>query len=337
MEPRFENEQVEGGSDLRRAIPCGAILPSPTSKTMAEASEEHTTTKKRARNFCFTDFELLEWGQYQLTYKDVVRYVGIGRETCPKTRRVHYQGWMQFVSPKTWALAKTWVQVLSKKTHLEICRGSPEKNEIYCRKGGAFSSFGSFKTHGQRTELESVKKCLDEEGDMWLVAQDHFREFCKFPKALQMYSAMRNARIDPPWRNVEVILISGPTGTGKTRMGVRLARAHGGGWYMMHGGDMQWFDGYTRQKALLIDEYANQVKITKLLGYLDGHRQRLPVKGTFTHAHWDLVIITTNLDRLHAQANPAHQDALERRITRRIVLDHRPALLRQDVVMGQET
>jgi len=87
----------------------------------------------------------------------------------------------------------------------------------------------------------------------------------------------------------------------------------------------------------VIDEYANQVKITRLLGILDGHLLRLNMKGTFGYANWDLVIITTNLDVLHSKANPLHQDALERRITRRIVMDYRPALLRQDVVMGQET
>ncbi len=304
---------------------------------MAEALEGDKSKTKTSRNFCFTDFELLEWGQFQLTYKDVVRYVAVGREICPKTKMPHYQGWLQFVSPKTWRNAKAWVATMSNKVHLEVCRGSVEANEEYCRKDGAFASWGAFKVQGQRTEWESVKKTLDEGGTMWDVAQDHFREFMKYPKALVLYKAMRDARLDRPWRQCEVTLIHGPTGTGKTRMAIREAKASDGGWYMMHGAGMRWWDGYTGQRNLVIDEYANQVKITTLLGLLDGHPKRLEVKGTFAHANWLKVWITTNLewDDIHPKADWRHRDALDRRITRRVNMD-RPLLQRQDVVMDQE-
>lgn len=56
-----------------------------------------------------------------------------------------------------------------------------------------------------------------------------------------------------------------------------------------------WWDGYTGQKAIVIDEfYGSWMKYNVLLTILDGYALRLEVKGGFTWASYDMVIITSN-------------------------------------------
>lgn len=56
-----------------------------------------------------------------------------------------------------------------------------------------------------------------------------------------------------------------------------------------------WWDGYDGQKAIVIDEfYGSWMRYSVLLRVLDGHPYRLDVKGAFTWANYDLVIITSN-------------------------------------------
>jgi hypothetical protein len=88
--------------------------------------------------------------------------------------------------------------------------------------------------------------------------------------------------------------------------------------FKISGDALQWWDGYDGEKSILIDEYDNQIPITRLLNLLDGYHLRLPVKGGFTYAAWTKVIITTNLNplELHPNAKQQHRAALHRRINR---------------------
>jgi len=80
-----------------------------------------------------------------------------------------------------------------------------------------------------------------------------------------------------------------------------------------------WFDGYTGQDVLLIDEYEGQLNYTQLLNLLDIYKLRLPVKGGFTFANWTHVYITSNIPI--TQWYNRNLDALERRIHENIDLE----------------
>jgi hypothetical protein len=56
-----------------------------------------------------------------------------------------------------------------------------------------------------------------------------------------------------------------------------------------------WFDGYAGEKILLIDDYKNgDIKDNILLRICDIYPLTCPIKGGFTIAAWDWVIITSN-------------------------------------------
>jgi len=265
---------------------------------------------KQARNWAFTDFQLLDLEKTYKNYEDIIRYICWGREVCPKTEKVHYQGWIQFVNKKTLGGVK---RILGcNKVHLESCRGSEFDNDKYCKKDNDYKTFGKFTCQGSRSDLEAIKKKLDNCKSMYDVANGHFSQYVRYHSGFTKYAGLVAKEKTKGFRKVEVELISGPTGTGKTRTAVESSDDY----FKIQGDQLQWFDGYNMEKTLIIDEYSNDVKITKLLSLLDGYQLRLPVKGGFTYANWTKVIITTNLEDLHLQANAEHLKALHRRITK---------------------
>lgn len=263
---------------------------------------------RRSRNFCFTDFELQDFNKLYNEYSDIIRYICWGEEICPKTSRKHYQGWIQFYNPKRFGGVK---KLLGKKTHFEPCMGSEYDNDKYCSKDGNFTKLGSFVAQGQRTDLEALKHNIDKGASRMDIMTDHFETYCRYRNGINDYIAVKENINRSKFRQVSVEYVYGETGTGKTRYGMEKCQ------YKITGDSLAWWDGYNGEDSILIDEYDNNVPITKLLNILDGYKLRLPIKGGFTYANWTKVIITSNLtpNELHTNAKPAHKAALMRRIS----------------------
>ncbi len=280
---------------------------------MSQSKISKTGVKKRvrSRNFCFTDFNMVDFGKVWNNHKDIIRYLCWGKETCPNTKKIHQQGWIQMINPKD---NRVVFKLLGGKVHLERMLGTEFQNEVYCKKDGDYESRGEFRSQGFRSDFEDIKKRLDDGENMIDVAQSHFGDYIRYHKGFDKYVELLLEESTKAFRKLHVIVHHGPTGTGKTRAAVEGNPDH----FMIRGDDLQWFDGYKGQRTLIIDEYSNQVPITKLLSLLDGYQLRLPKKGAFTYANWTKVIITTNLDILHQNAKPEHIEALERRITETI-------------------
>lgn len=267
-------------------------------------------TMKQSRNWAITDFELLDWASVFEEYHDIIRYMCRGRETCPKTGRIHYQGWIQFVNKKRMGGVKKIMG--SKSLHLEPCMGSEHQNDKYCKKDGDWWEKGVFKCQGQRTDMEAIKKAIDDEESMKVIADDHFGDYIRYHKGFEAYRALVQKAKAKEFRKVEVEVLWGRTGTGKTREGMKQAG------YKIEGSEMEWWDGYEGEQTILIDEYDSQVSLPRLLNILDGYQLRLPIKGGFTYARWTKVIITSNIDprEWHPNAKPFHREALMRRLTK---------------------
>lgn len=262
----------------------------------------------KQRNWCFTDFEMLDWEAIYEENKDFLRYIGFGKETCPKTQRVHYQGWMQFKTQKRMTAIKKVAR--SKKLHLEPCYGSVEANEKYCRKDNNFKSFGTFKCQGQRTDVEMMVKLIGEGKSTEEIASHNPSLYIQYHNGIGKYKQLIDKKLRSNFRKIEVIVLSGETGTGKTRKAMEHAK------YKIQGCALKWWDDYDGEECILIDEYSNDIKVTELLSILDGYQLRLPIKGGFTYANWTKVYITTNLKEFHENAREVHRDALDRRITK---------------------
>lgn len=277
----------------------------------AEVSKGNTMALLiQSRNWCFTDFEDIDFSTVYTEYSDIIRYICWGQETCPKTGKLHQQGWVQFVNKKRMGGVKKILG--SKKIHVETCRGSEEANDKYCRKENKYETRGKYIKMGERTDLEIVKKMIDNGCKMKEVADAQFGSFVRYHTGFTKYKEMVDEERASEFRQVKTSIYWGATGTGKTRLAMENDDV-----YKITGDSLEWWDGYSGQKTLVIDEYSNQVKITKMLNILDGYKLRLPIKGGFTYANWTRVIITTNLgpSELHTHANEEHVNAFKRRIS----------------------
>lgn len=265
----------------------------------------------QSKNWCFTDFEEKDWKKiYNET--DEIRYVCWGVEICPKTNKKHLQGWIQVDKKKRIGGIKKVCR--SKKIHVEACRGSEGDNEKYCKKDNKYETAGEYTVQGQRTDLEILKKTLDNGGTLEDIAGQNFQAFVQYNRGFQEYKKIVDKRLRKKFRKVKVIHIHGETGAGKTRKAMEYSKNI----YKIQGKGLKWWDGYDGEDTLVIDEYDNDVPITELLGILDGYQLRLEIKGSFTYANWETVIITSNYEKLHTNAKELHRKALKRRITESI-------------------
>ncbi len=269
----------------------------------------------RSKNWVFTDFELLDLQAIWSSNEDIIKFMGWGEEICPKTKKKHYQGWIQMKNQKTMSGLKRMFG--SKKTHWEPMQGTPEDSEKYCQKDGKYQCAGKFTTQGCRNDLEEIKLELDTDVRMIDIAKAHFPQFLQYGRAWKQYRTLLQEEKTRDFRKVEVIVHAGTTGTGKTRVAMESEP----GIFKILGCQLRWWDGYEGQKTICIDEYANQIKITELLPLLDGYQMRLETKGGFTYAAWTKVYMTTNLPMLHEQAIDEHKAALKRRISKWITFN----------------
>lgn len=201
-------------------------------------------------------------------------------------------------------------------------KGTAVQNKVYCSKGGDFIEFGILPKQGERTDWSEVYELISSGADAEAILDFDPGKYIKHSKGIDKAIAIKRRKLAvTKFRDVKVTLITGPTGTGKTRWIYDQHEAKD--WHKIckvTGSDLKsnfWLD-YDGQEILLIDEYSNDVNITRLLNILDGHPYTLNKKGSHTYAMWTHVIITTNLRTLHAHANDEHIAALQRRITETI-------------------
>lgn len=237
-----------------------------------------------ARDYCFTSFDTIDFD------KDKVKYICYGKEICPETKREHLQGFVMFKRTCRIPQCKKWLG--SETVHVEPRRGTRDHARDYCFKEDkeAFE-FGEFEALTKEQLFGKSKKFIID----------------NYPEFYQRFHRVINERQDqgPKWRDVEVEWICGPPGCGKTR----YAMEHDSVYKL--DSPYTWFDGYSEEEVLLIDDYTQDaIPRGMLLNLLDGYRLRLPTKGGFTYGRWRKVIVTSNSDpSLYWDA------ALKRRVT----------------------
>lgn len=246
-----------------------------------------------------------------------MKYLIIGKETCPDSARDHWQCYVEFSNAKSISSAQRCLG-LSTGTHFEKRKGSAFQASEYCKKEGNFQEFGlapSKPQPGRRTDLEEIRDKLADGTPMLDIANKYFGAFCRNHRAFDRYMQLAAAKSAYAQRDdIKVSVYWGLTGTGKTMSAFQedpdLYK-----WSPSEG--TQWWDGYVGQKTLLIDEFDGKLKLQYLLAILDRYRLQLQVKGGFTHANWSRVIITSNLDPdgWYSEEPPECRSALDRRIS----------------------
>jgi hypothetical protein len=100
----------------------------------------------KLRNVCFTawpeDIETIE-------FEKRMKYLVYGKEICPDTKKLHYQGYVEFDRPIVFGTLK---KLLGNKTHLSNRNGTAKQAADYCKKDGDFIEHGQISQQLRRSD-----------------------------------------------------------------------------------------------------------------------------------------------------------------------------------------
>jgi len=265
---------------------------------------------KRTRGITWTLFNYEPYLDKMKRYaQDECEYMIFGFEVCPTTGKKHLQGYHYYSNARTYP-NKKFRDLFDNTISDFFSNGSPKQNYDYCSKIGEFWEHGKLPTQGARTDWEQVRSHIQEGGDI-STAVEQQPQLLPCIRSLERFQQIS---LRPLNRTVKVILLTGAPGTGKSRW------AHETYPDLYSKPDGNWFDGYTGQKTLLLDDFYGDLAYPQLLKVCDRYPLNLPVKGGFIYAQYDTVIITSNRAPQHWY--PAHDvTALKRRITETKHLD----------------
>jgi len=211
--------------------------------------------------------------------------------TCCNTGTEHFQLYIEFHDATS---IKRGRKLLGDVGHWEGRRGSQLEAIQYCSKlesrvSGPWQFGVPHPGQGARTDLAAVASLAQSGESLEAIARQAPSTFIKYHRGIERLCGLQEA---PSFRDVKVFVFIGPPGTGKTST-VYEAYGHSNV-YCLASEEPLWFNGYDRQRVLLIDDIARSLGSKAFLRYLDGHPLQLPVKGGFAVARYSVVCVCTN-------------------------------------------
>lgn len=199
--------------------------------------------------------------------------------------------------------------------HWEPRQGTHDQAVAYCNKDDTREdgpwTVGEAPSPGRRSDLEAVKKIIDEGGTLLEVAEAHFGSFCRYNRGFQLYRTLKTPLRD---FHTHTRVFWGPPGTGKTRRAAFEAGPHAF-WLAPpnHKKGSVWWDGYDGHTDVVIDEFYGWLPFNNLLRLLDRQPFRVQTKGGTVNFVGRNVWITSNKPP-HQWYNVSNLGALDRRL-----------------------
>lgn len=225
----------------------------------------------QSRTWCFT---LNNWTEEEykvllaLEGHKQIRYMIFGKEIGEELTP-HLQGYIVFHNPKKMLQVKA---IIGERTHIEKSKGNAKQNQAYCSKDEQYIEFGEIPQQGVRKDIEEVKEMVKD-----------YMPIDEIIFSASSYQSARHAELlfkyqkQPPAVKRTIKWYHGGPGTGKTRKAVEEA----GDNYYKTMNNLEWWDGYTGQKVIIIDDFRKDFcKFHELLNILDRYPYRLKIKGS---------------------------------------------------------
>lgn len=231
----------------------------------------------------------------------------------------HIQGYVSFVSPARLSAMKK----LSPTAHWEQAKGTAQQNREYCTKekgrlAGPWEK-GVLPLPGKRNDLDAVKDALLTDMPMSEILTEHFSVSCKHYRFWTHFRAVTTP--ERTWE-MDVLVIVGPTGVGKSRQAVEEAP----GAYRKPPASL-WWDGYDRHANVIIDDYAGGMPYHYMLNLLDRYGMLVETKGGHVQFVAKKIVITSNRHPRDWYSIDYPYAPLERRLSRIQVIHDQPVLV----------
>lgn len=232
----------------------------------------------------------------------------------------HFQGYIRFAAKKRFSTVKRWFEEISTfhGAHIEKSKGSEQQNKDYCTKEPRLEGpyeFGEFVPHygekGHRSDLDDIARMCKEGKPIREIAETHAGDFIRYHAGIQALH-LQVAPLPPIQRDITIIVLWGPTATGKTH---RFMTTYPDIYSVKPGRD-PWGQ-YRNQNEILFDEFdPEKWSIQDMNRYLDKWRCMLDARYTDRYAAWTLVGICANSSPTSWWMNAAPMliDAFRRRI-----------------------
>lgn len=255
-----------------------------------------SAARLKSRDWVLTVFDLKAVDA--LKHENSVYLVVGPEEKCPTTGRKHRHGFIQFRNPRALRALKAIRDL--ETVHFEPRKGSPSEAREYCLKEGApLVESGSLKqraAQGKRSDLLEVSNLIMSKASISQVALKFPVQFIKYHKGISALVEVKSVQESAPDRNIFVLCLWGKAGVGKTRWVYRNFPLSS--FFKVTASSCTsnlWFDGYSQEEILLIDDFNGWIKYTSLLAILDRYPLIVQRKGTNTCANWKFVVITSNV------------------------------------------
>lgn len=292
---------------------------------MPNGSKYHCFTINNPTQQCFRCLQAL--ADATRTETGDCRYLCYGFEIAPSTGTFHLQGYIEL---RKRCPSETVRKALggradvtfrykdsTSKSCREYCSGEVAGKEKKVP-GVDFFEYGciSEQRRGKRNDLMEIKQHIDDgKSDEW-IARNYFVQWCIYRKSFETYRSLVAESRNWPTR---VWVFFGKTGTGKTRAGMEIT--DGSNRFVSWCSNLQWFDGYSGQSLVILDEMlgsADGISPSFLLRLLDCYELRVPTKGSTVKFRATDIVITSNLHPRDwfPELSAMSQEALLRRFTR---------------------
>jgi len=232
----------------------------------------------------------------------------------------HYQGYSSFKAPTRFAAVKKLGGDFA-RAHIEESKGNEQQNVAYCTKQGSRLDgpweCGVRSSQGKRSDLESVASAVKSGESLKRIAEDYPTQFIKFHRGITELKNILGAR-EPRDFLTELWVFYGLPGTGKSYAANHIGRTLGM-YTPTFGNSGLWWDGYSGEPVVLLDEFKCQLPLAQLKRLADRYELKIDIKGlTPVQFVSKTIIITTNLEfdswYVSDKVSNTERDALRRRI-----------------------
>jgi len=244
-------------------------------------------------------------------------YLVAGRETCPTTGRIHWQGYMETKEPRTMSAIKKWDPFWT-NAHFEASFASTEENITYCKKDGDWEEMGTPMRQGRRNDLQRLVRELQAGStSIEAIVRENATAYHQYGRtleaAVELQASVATRRPLP--RNV--VWIWGPTGMGKSRL-ARLRARDDPHLYVHAYDNNNWWETYEGQRTALFDDFSGEISYRMWLRLTDRYEMKVPRRGTRPRP-WlaDTIYVTADKSPFEAWPNMTVKEAeqLDRRLT----------------------
>lgn len=266
--------------------------------------------------WCFTSWLVIDFMDDR---KDELQYLVYGEEICPTTKKLHYQGYVEFKKKVSMKFIKEFF-LNNDSMHLSVARGTADQNFDYCSKDGKYIEIGDPNYQGKQNQIAVA---LAKSVDINEFAMKEPDLFVRYHNGIQHWYTIKNNLNKQKVVKNTLTVLWGSAGSGKST-GVLNSVGEESYYYWTpstNNSSGPWFDGYCGEKHLILDDFYGNIPYSFFLQLTDPWRKpiKLPVKGGHVYAQYDHIWITSNMDPYTWYKNVANKEGMIRRLDAGIV------------------